>query len=94
MLSLGPEDLNTGDKSGLNMLLPSEVCESFSFKENVTDDDMKDITAAIVRLQLKLGKHLRTKSGIMKLQLKVMDTNPKTFSNTFDAGRQIPLTIY
>jgi hypothetical protein len=70
-LDSGPENPADGDKSGLNILLPAEISEPFSFKENVTDDDLREISAAIVKLQLKLGVHLRTKSGIMKLQLKV-----------------------
>ncbi len=51
--------------------MPPEISESFSFKETVSDDDLKVIAAAVAKLQLGLGNHLRMKSTIMKSQLKV-----------------------
>ena len=59
------------DKTNLNVLLPPEVSDSFSFKESVTDQDIHSISASIVKLQLSLGNHLRMNSKIIQTQFKV-----------------------
>ena len=74
--SLDNDDADDQDKTNLKVLLPPEISEAFSFKENVSDEDMKTISAAIVRLQLGLGHHLRMKSNIYKSQLKVQPIFP------------------
>ena len=58
------------DKTNLNVLLPPEVSDSFSFK-SVTDQDIHSISASIVKLQLSLGNHLRMNSKIIQTQFKV-----------------------